>query len=158
MKRDPDGLSNLRIKEVPTLRAIVEEKLREGIVSGMFKPGQRLVERELCEISGGSRPSIREALRLLEAEGLVRIIPHRGPVVNMVTIEEAEQLYAIRSLLEGYAGRECARQRDRKIVKRLRDALKEFQANATDEADQIKLLAVKTKFYAALMAGCGNSF
>src|SRR5215207_11344568 len=158
MNADPDWPSTLRIREVPTLRAAIEEKLREGIVTGTFKPGQRLVERELCEMIGASRPSIREALRVLEAEGLIRIIPHRGPVVSIVTVEEAEQLYAIRALLEGFAGRECALRRDRKILKRLRDAVTEFEASVPDGANPAKLLAAKTDFYAALMTGCGNSF
>ncbi len=51
----------LRIEDVPTVRSMVAQKLREAIMSGTFKPGQRLVERELCEMTGVSRPSIREA-------------------------------------------------------------------------------------------------
>jgi DNA-binding transcriptional ArsR family regulator len=73
--------STLRIEDVPTVRSRVAQKLREAIMSGTLKPGQRLVERELCEMTGVSRPSIREALRLLEADGLVTTVPHRGPVV-----------------------------------------------------------------------------
>ena len=71
--------STLRIEDVPTVRSMVAQKLREAIMSGKLKPGQRLVERELCEMTGVSRPSIREALRLLEADGLVNTVPHRGP-------------------------------------------------------------------------------
>ena len=63
--------STLRIEDVPTVRSMVAQKLREAIMSGTLKPGQRLIERELCEMTGVSRPSIREALRLLEADGLV---------------------------------------------------------------------------------------
>jgi DNA-binding GntR family transcriptional regulator len=66
--------STLRIEDVPTVRSMVARKLREAIMSGRFKPGQRLVERELCEMTGVSRPSIREALRLLEADGLVNTV------------------------------------------------------------------------------------
>src|ERR1700719_4244153 len=104
--------STLRIDDVPTVRAMVAQKLREAIMSGTLKPGQRLVERELCEMTGVSRPSIREALRLLEADGLVSTVPHRGPVVSTISLEEARQLYAARAVLEGFAGRECARLRD----------------------------------------------
>src|SRR5258707_1076057 len=57
--------STLRIEDVPTVRSRVAQKLREAIMSGTLKPGQRLIERELCEMTGVSRPSIREALRLL---------------------------------------------------------------------------------------------
>ena len=108
--------STLRIEDVPTVRSRVAQKLREAIMSGTLKPGQRLVERELCEMTGVSRPSIREALRLLEADGLVTTVPHRGPVVSTISLDEAKQLYAARAVLEGFAGRECARLRDPAVV------------------------------------------
>ena len=104
--------TTLRIEDVPTVRSMVAQKLREAIMSGTFKPGQRLVERELCEMTGVSRPSIREALRLLEADGLVTTVAHRGPVVSTISLEEAKQIYAARAVLEGFAGREFARLHD----------------------------------------------
>ncbi len=66
-------------REAVTLRMRVEDKLRSAIASGIFKPGQRLIERELCELTGVGRTSIREAVRQLEAEGLITSVPHRGP-------------------------------------------------------------------------------
>src|SRR5215217_6967550 len=102
-----EELARLRVSEVPTVRAIVEQKIRDAIMLGTFKPGQRLVERELCELIGVSRPSIREALRRLEADGLINNVPNRGPAVNSISTEEAQQLYAARALLEGYLAREC---------------------------------------------------
>src|SRR4029078_4969135 len=104
--------STLRIEDVPTVRSMVAQKLREAIMSGKLKPGQRLLERELCEMTGVSGRSIREALRLLEADGLVTTVPHRGPVVSTISLEEAKQLYAARAILEGFAGRVCARLHD----------------------------------------------
>ena len=85
------------------LRREIETRLRTAIVAGRFKPGDRLIEREMCELLGVSRASLREALRQLEAEELVKIVPHRGPVVSDVTVEEAEQLYDVRAMLEGLA-------------------------------------------------------
>src|SRR6202051_5223718 len=116
-------LQSLRIEDVPTVRAMVAQKLREAIMSGTLKPGQRLVERELSERTGGSRPSIRDALRLLEADGLVTTVPHRGPVVSTISLDEAKQLYAARAVLEGFAGRECARLRDPAVVGRIGEPL-----------------------------------
>jgi DNA-binding GntR family transcriptional regulator len=149
--------STLRIEDVPTVRSMVAQKLREAIMSGTFKPGQRLVERELCEMTGVSRPSIREALRLLEADGLVNSVPHRGPVVSTISLEEARQLYAARAVLEGFAGRECARLRDPAIVGRIGNALVKLRA-AFAEGDLRKALEAKAEFYAALIGGCQNSF
>src|SRR5437773_11171615 len=104
--------STLRIEDVPTVRSMVAQKLREAIMSGRLKPGQRLIERELCEMTGVSRPSIREALRLLEADGLVHTVPHRGPVVSPLRLEEARQLYPARAVLQGLARPKRPRLRD----------------------------------------------
>src|SRR5213595_683984 len=139
--------STLRIEDVPTVRSMVAQKLREAIMSGTLKPGQRLVERELCEMTGVSRPSIREALRLLEADGLV----------NTVSLDEARQLYAARAVLEGFAGRECARLHDPAVVRRIGDALTKLKA-AFAEGDLLTALKAKTEFYAALIDGCQNTF
>ncbi len=72
----PMNEMNLRIpRQAATLRLLVEDRIREAIASGHFRPGQRLVERELCEQIGVGRTSVREALRQLEAEGLVVTVP-----------------------------------------------------------------------------------
>jgi DNA-binding GntR family transcriptional regulator len=157
-RRVANSDSDLNVsREATSLRFLVENRLRAAIGSGVFKPGQRLIERELCEQTGVGRTSIREALRQLEAEGLVTTIPHRGPIVSTMTVEEAEQLYELRALLEGYAGRECARTRDPAIMGRLRRQFEQMGAVASRE-DRSDLLAAKTEFYAALLAGCGNIF
>ncbi len=152
-----EGQSKLWIDDVPTVRSIVEQKLREAIMIGTFKPGQRLIERELCEMTGVSRPSIREALRRLEADGLVNTVAHRGPVVSTITYTEAQQLYAARAVLEGFAGRECARICNPVIVRRIGDALARLK-NAAAAGDMLACLDAKTEFYAALVAGCDNIF
>jgi DNA-binding GntR family transcriptional regulator len=157
MDRPSELKSTLRIEDVPTVRAIVAQKLRKAIMSGNLKPGQRLVERELCEMMGVSRPSIREALRLLEADGLVNTVPHRGPMVSTISLEEARQLYAARAVLEGFAGRECARLRDPIVVRRIGAALARLKT-ALAESDMIAVLEAKTDFYAALIGGCQNAF
>ena len=161
MDRQTQLQSTLRIEDVPTVRAMVAQKLREAIMSGTLKPGQRLVERELCEMTGVSRPSIREALRLLEADGLVNTVPHRGPVVSTISLEEAKQLYAARAVLEGFAGRECARLHDPAVVRRIGDALTRLKAAAAKsdfKSDFTATLEAKTEFYAALIGGCQNAF
>jgi DNA-binding GntR family transcriptional regulator len=157
MDRRTELQSTLRIEDVPTVRAMVAQKLREAIMSGTLKPGQRLVERELCEMMGVSRPSIREALRLLEADGLVNTVPHHGPVVSTISLEEARQLYAARAVLEGFAGRECARLCDPDVVHRIGDALTRLKAAAAKQ-DLTGCLEAKTDFYGALIGGCRNSF
>ena len=74
--------------------------LRNAIIRGYLKPGEHLIERELCELTGVSRTSIREALRQLEAEGLVESIANKGPCVAAVTLETARDVFEIREALE----------------------------------------------------------
>lgn len=144
-------------REAASLRLLVENRLRTAISTGTFKPGQRLIERELCEQTGVGRTSIREALRQLEAEGLVATVPHRGPVVSTITADEAKQLYELRAMLEGFAGRECARKRDPRILARLRRQF-EIMKQVARQPDRSDLIAAKTEFYAAMLEGCGNVF
>ncbi|HET7887725.1 MAG TPA: GntR family transcriptional regulator, partial [Bradyrhizobium sp.] len=84
-------------------------------------------------------------------------VPHRGPVVATISLEEARQLYAARAVLEGFAGRECARLRDPAVVRRMGEALTRLKA-AFAKQDMIAVLEAKTEFYAALIGGCQNVF
>ncbi len=93
--------SSLRVTAAPTLREQVGDRIREAIASGRFAPGERLVERELCELTGVSRTSLREALRELVAEGLLTRLPNRVLAVRVISPREAEEIYQIRAALEG---------------------------------------------------------
>ena len=91
----------LRIaRDLPTLRDLTTQKLREAIMAQRFKPGQHLIERDLCEQTGVSRSSVREALRHLEAEGLVERRGNRGLFVASITPDEARQIYEVRAAIE----------------------------------------------------------
>jgi DNA-binding GntR family transcriptional regulator len=148
--------SDLLVSRHPaTLRLLVEDKLRAAIASARFKPGQRLIERELCALTGVGRTSIREALRQLEAEGLVTVVPHRGPSVSRITAEEARHLYAVRALLEGYAGRCFAERRREEDIAALLADVDRF-VKAARHRNEGELIATKTAFYATLLRGCGN--
>src|SRR5687768_10346139 len=96
-------MSDLLVTENVPTRDLVLRKLRDAILSGLFQPGQRLLERELVEQMGVSRTPIREALRKLELEGLVTTVPYKGPIVTLPTLEDARQLYEVRAALEGEA-------------------------------------------------------
>ena len=82
--------------------------LRERIFSGALRAGERLKERELCRELDVSRTPVREALRRLEADGLVEIEPRRGGVVAGINAEEASEIYSLGVLLESYAARLAA--------------------------------------------------
>ncbi|PDT50123.1 GntR family transcriptional regulator [Sinorhizobium fredii] len=144
-------------KQSATLRAKVEETLRQAIAAGRFKPGQRLVERELCEKLGVGRTSVREALRQLEAEGLITSYPHKGPVVSTITYEEAVQLYTVRALLESFAGQQFAENGSAEDIATLQAAVVDFEA-AAESGVGSRLIEAKNAFYDCLMDGSKNVF
>ncbi len=148
--------ADLKIIRFDPLRIQTENQLRSAITSGVLLPGQKLIERDLCEKLGVSRPSLREALRRLEAEKLIVNIPHRGPMVATVTVEEAHELYAVRKLLEGHAAAECARHASTEQISQLKQAVDELSLGISHQSHP-DILKAKQHFYAALLDGCGNT-
>jgi DNA-binding GntR family transcriptional regulator len=145
---------NLRVSP-KTVQQQAVEKLREAIIQGMFQPGDRLIEAELCEMLGVSRPSIREALRSLEAERLVSIIPNRGPHIPILTWEHATEIYQVRALLEGEAAFIAAKRATAEDLKLMRASLAAFGKavranNATTE------ISATSEFYGHILRICGN--
>ena len=150
-------LSSLRVQRVQvSLRQQVLELLRNAILEGRFKPGERLIERELCELTGVSRTSVREALRHLESEGLVSNVPNKGPTVATVTEEDAREIYEVREVLEGLAGRLFAERATARQIDALEAALERLAA-AFRRNDMNLVVAETTTFYDVFLDGCGNS-
>jgi DNA-binding GntR family transcriptional regulator len=146
--------ASLKVERTPApVRAQVLDNLRQAILDGRFLPGQRLIERELVELTGVSRTSIREALRELAAEGLVQTIPNKGTVVATLGAEEARQLYQVRTVLEGLAGRlfvENATDAQRRALHRAMTAIERLAERGAS------ILDAKDRFYDVLFAGGGN--
>ena len=90
-----------------TLRERILETIRDAIMSGALKPGEKVAEPELAERFGISRTPIREAFRQLESEGYLTVIPRKGAVVASFSPRDVEEFYAIKSILEGYAARKA---------------------------------------------------
>lgn len=137
------------------LRRQVAEQLRDAIISGRLQPGARLIERELIALMGVSRTVIRETLRQLESEGLIAMIPNKGPVVRALTLAEATDLYSIRAVLEGLAARLFAVRADPAQVARLTRAL-ESTARAYRRGDPGRIFETKGVFYGVLFEGAGS--
>src|SRR5580704_11600324 len=140
----PAALTPIRKFAAP-LRQQVLDELRQSIIAGRLNPGERLVEREMIEMMGVSRTVIREALRQLESEGLIAIIPNKGPVVRELTRQEAQDLYAIRAVLEGLAARLFVENADSTQIENLERALLEV-GDAYDHGDPAEILEVKNHF------------
>jgi GntR family transcriptional regulator, trigonelline degradation regulator len=138
-----------------TLREQATDILRQAIIDQRFLPGEHLVERELCELLGVSRTSVREALRHLESENLIQMIPHKGPVVASLGFEEARNIYEVRAALEGLAGELFAKKATQAQIDRLCRIANEIMAAANDPNPQT-VLEIKSRFYQALFEGAQN--
>ena len=91
------------------IREVVYERLKEALLEGRLRPGDRLVESELAQRLQVSRTPVREALRRLEAEGMLESLPRKGLVVKDYSLEEIEEVYAIRESLEALAAVQAVR-------------------------------------------------
>ena len=151
--RDSSELSV--IERSATLRAMALEKLRNAVIAGHFPPGERLVERALCERMGVSRSIVREVLRHLEAEGLVESIPKQGPVVAVVNWDQARQIYSIRLALETAAVADCARVADSALKVALCDLLDKLEAR-TKVHDILGVASVTNAFYELIFHASGH--
>ena len=148
------GKADLRITPV-TIQGQTASKLRDAILDGLFKPGEKLLEAELCRQMGVSRTSVREALRQLEAERLVTIIPNRGPSVTLLTWSEAAAIYDARELLEGEAAARFAERATAAEVARAKAALADFDRAVTLDNAHGRLTHTQ-RFYDLIIQGCGN--
>jgi DNA-binding GntR family transcriptional regulator len=138
------------------VRQQVADVLRGAITSGRFEPGQRLVERDLCELTGVSRASVREALRQLETEGLIHTLPHRGPSVARLSMEDAASIYQIRGALEALAAQLFALNASDAQVAELSSSVKTLEL-AYKGRDVEVIVTAKRRFYEILIAGSGNN-
>lgn len=148
--------STMRVVRVAApLRQQVLENLREAIAVGRLVGGSRLVERDLCEMTGVSRTLIREALRQLESEGLVDVIPNKGPIVAKITQRQAREVFQLRAELEGLASELFAEHASDAQMKALQEAFARLrEAYASGHA--MAMLAAKARFYDCLVDGAGN--
>ena len=151
--RDALALRVSRTRE--TLREKTVVRLRESILNQFFEPGERLIERELCELTGVSRTSVREALRQLESEGLIETIPNRGPVVTSLSLDDAMHIYEVREALEGLAARLFVERASEQLVEAFARA-GEDMISAALGGNTREVPAKLDAFYGILFEGCAN--
>jgi DNA-binding GntR family transcriptional regulator len=129
--------------------------LRRAILNGDFKPGDRLIDRELCEQTGVGRSSIREALRQLEAEFLIECIPNRGAVVTDMTPKIAQEVYQLRLAIEGLGVRLFTANATDHLIGDLADAVDRYEITMK-HGDLDDILKATSDFYDILFTGSGN--
>ncbi|WP_052699706.1 GntR family transcriptional regulator [Martelella endophytica] len=137
------------------VRTQVQDGLRTMISEGILLPGDRLVERELCEQLGVSRPLVREAMRSLEAEGLLQAGVSGGLFIRTLSLEEAEEIYVARGVLEGGAAMSFVQKGTAEDLAALRSEVVKVEV-ALQTGDPLGMRRAKNAFYEALIQRCGN--
>lgn len=138
------------------LFALVRDSLRENILNGSYKPGDRLIEGKLSEELGVSRIPVREALRELAAEGLVTIEPRRGASVTVLSNSMARNMAEVRAALEGLTARLAATSRDEATIQQLKKVLIRGQ-EAVEAKDMEALKELNSLFHDSLATIANNS-
>jgi GntR family transcriptional regulator, trigonelline degradation regulator len=133
----------------------VLDSIRAEIFRGEFKPGLRLIEKHLCKISGASRTCVREALRHLEAEGLVQMVPQKGPIVAVLTTKDAREIYEMRKVLESLACQLFAERASQSEINALLDSVKRMEV-ICQSGNVGNIIDEKNVFYEIILKGCGN--
>lgn len=134
----------------------VADLLRERIVKGELTPGSRLVERKLSAELNVSRTPVREALKLLRADGLVEISMHRGAQIVAYTAEEAEELFELIAVLEGLAAERLARRMHPDVMARLED-LHVQMLRQYDARDASAYFDTNTEIHDTIVTAAGNA-
>lgn len=130
--------------------------LREGIIRGEYRPGSRLREQDVSDVTGMSRVPVREALRRLEGEGFVATYPNRGAVVRGLTMKDVAELFDLRLTLEVLGARLAARRvADGHGCDLLQEVL--GRAAAATAANQLEAIQLaNTEFHGAVIETSGN--
>jgi DNA-binding GntR family transcriptional regulator len=129
--------------------------LKKEIIKGSFKPGNKILEFQIAQQMGISRTPVREAIRLLAAEGFVTLSPNQGVVVRMVSAENIRDVLQIHSVLEGLAARlacENIREEEVKEMERLLDKMKRL----LEKGDSMAYSEVDLKFHELIVNTCQN--
>jgi DNA-binding GntR family transcriptional regulator len=138
-----------------TFSHIVSEHVREYIISGKLKPGEKINQSQLTQELGVSLIPLREAFKQLQAEGYITIIPHRGAFVKGLSLEEVEDLYMIRAELEELAADLAADRLTKNDLKTLGSLFRQMR-NATRDRNYPALMTLNRKFHFKVYNACGR--
>lgn len=148
-------LNSIKLDNYKPLRELVFETLRKAIISGELKSGERLMEVQLAEELGVSRTPVREAIRKLELEGLVVMVPRKGAYVAGVSLKDVAEVFEIRASLEGLAASLAAERITEEEIEQLERLLVQIKA-CVDKQDIDKLIKRDEEFHDALYKAARN--
>ncbi|WP_027405762.1 GntR family transcriptional regulator [Anaerovibrio sp. RM50] len=149
-------LSPIKLDSYQPLREVVCETLRDAIRKGKLKPGERLMEIQLAEDLGVSRTPVREAIRKLELEGYVIMMPRRGTYVANLSIRDVNEVFEIRTSLDSLASGLAAERITEEELERLQRLLVAI-GGYIEENDMDKIVECDTEFHDLLYQASRNS-
>ena len=149
-------LSPIKLDNYQPLREVVCETLRDAIRKGILKPGERLMEIQLADELGVSRTPVREAIRKLELEGYVIMMPRRGTYVANLSIRDVNEVFEIRTTLDSLASGLAAERITDEELERLQRLLVHI-GEYIEENDMEKIVAADTEFHDILYQASRNT-
>lgn len=138
-----------------TLREKIADAIRDDIIKGRLKAGQRVSEPELAERYGISRTPVREAFRQLAAEGFLQLTPRKGVRIAYLTEKDVTEFYELKSVLEGYAARVAAEKIQEKDLQKM-EQLNEQISKLHEHGDLKKIAKVHNDFHSIFLEASGN--
>jgi DNA-binding GntR family transcriptional regulator len=148
---------NLDRAEIQSLREKLVTTIRDAIIEGKIKPNERLTEENVSMMLGVSRTPLREAFLQLESEGFVKVTPRRGAVVAELSEKDAEEIYLIKSALEGLAAGLAASRITLSVIDQLTQINTQMKTHiSAKKKDTRMLLDLNAKFHSLLNGICGN--
>lgn len=149
------GMTMTEEQQSMPLRDAVFMSLRKAILTGKLKPGERLTEVKLGKLLGTSRTPIREAIRMLELDGLVTIVAGSGARVSKMTVEDLQEVMEIRSALEQLSAGLASERITEEEKEQLQDACTSFN-RITQSGDSIKIAEADVRFHDLILKAAKN--
>jgi DNA-binding GntR family transcriptional regulator len=146
------AVKDINIDNTP-LSERIAETIRNNILKGVIKPGERLVEPKLSEQLGISRTPIREALRHLENEGFIEIIPRRGAIVTEITDKDVDEIFVIKIRLEALAARLAAERMAKDDIDKMKDLASKVKEGSSKVTHMVNW---NSDFHDMFIKKCGN--
>jgi DNA-binding GntR family transcriptional regulator len=147
--------SRIRFADPGLIRDRVVHALREAIIAGRLKPGERIRERELVSLLGVSRSPLREAIRILETEGLITSLAHRGARVSELSAVDLHDMLDVRIMLESFAARLFIERLDEAVLRAMEEQVERSRAPGY-RVDLQENFDLGLEFHDLLVGACGN--
>lgn len=145
------------LEELKPLRDRIASTIRDSIIEGKIKPGERLLEPDVAKILGVSRTPLREAFLQLESEGFLKVNPRKGALVTETSLKDADETYLIKGALESIAARLAAKHISSRQLDEITDINKKMEAIAnSEEKDYKTFLELNSKFHLNICESSGN--